>query len=328
MLAEDKLQFLNLEDTAPAVQDTYEDLLREIVTGFNGNVEVYEKSFLEKRMQLVQDCRGPLKERLLVLKQKQLELRMDTSIKQRYREALNRSSKDMENKKKKLVKLKAKQTSVEASVSQVREQVVAAESQNKELRARIEHSNTRARKHLTELTVQSDAAAKNLKRVITQGERVLWMATLCKKLEDRLLMTEELQKTLDREDTEEQAECKFPELTLTCLQNVAQEKHHALRQQRNALLCQNKQLRRRTEDMHHHWDKMEVREGAQGLIQGHDLTAHGSGDTPGCGSSKLIIPVNGSTPGRSSPLSLCLELTVTSAPTVQSTAHPQFHNKK
>lgn len=48
MLAEDKLQFLNLEDTAPAVQDTYEDLLREIVTGFNGNVEVYEKSFLEK----------------------------------------------------------------------------------------------------------------------------------------------------------------------------------------------------------------------------------------------------------------------------------------
>lgn len=343
MSTEDMLQALTLDNTDPCVHNKYEELLRETVSKFYSTMEFNEMSFQENKKRLVKKRKGQLKEQQQVLVRSQHELKNLTTKNQHSREALVRAEKELQNEKKKLTGLQSKHASDEMSEAELKEQLVGAEKQNQKLRSKMEVSNIRARRNLTELSIQSDRAAKNLKTIITQGEKVLRMNKLCLKMEDRLLMTEDIHKvlveSLDTEDTEEHTQkSEFPELrVLTHQHNVAIELRKALREQRNSLRRQNRQLRRQNEDMRAQRDHMEVRGGSQCRqhldhmeVRGGTIPSHASAhsetsttpchhhDSPGQGSLTLLTPVCSSPvscstssqdPGHNSPLNPCPELT-------------------
>ncbi|XP_026038677.1 dynein regulatory complex subunit 2-like [Astatotilapia calliptera] len=127
------------------------------------------------------------------------------------------------------------------------------------LQDHLTQSHTAARKRLTELTVQGDAAAKNLQAVVTKGERVLRAADICHRLEtqhDTLLTSSSSQRTDEcQQDTPAKDVCRFPEL-------------QQLRRSCSSAVLQREALRKHSKDLRRENEQLQL------LLRQHDHHAH------------------------------------------------------
>ncbi|XP_070777165.1 dynein regulatory complex subunit 2 [Enoplosus armatus] len=147
---------------------------------------------------------------------------------------------------KKLSTSKTKNQSVEQDLTAARNQV---NQRTLELRDQMTQAHTAARKQLTDLTVWSDDATKELQAVMAKGEKALRVAEMCRKLEREqqtvlsLLPAEELRQERPGPETQEPAQ-ELPELQqVTWSINVAVLQREALKKQRDDLGRENQQLR-------------------------------------------------------------------------------------
>ncbi|KAL3970473.1 hypothetical protein ACER0C_025992 [Sarotherodon galilaeus] len=147
-------------------------------------------------------------------------------------------------------RLREKMISSKAENSSMEEDLTAAINElncrSHALRDHLTQSHMAARKRLTELTVQGDAAAKNLQAVVTKGERVLRAADICHRLEtqhDTLLTSSSRRTDECREDTPAKDICRFLEL-----QQLRQSCSSAVLR-REALRKHSKELRRENEQL-------------------------------------------------------------------------------
>ncbi|XP_063341456.1 dynein regulatory complex subunit 2 [Pelmatolapia mariae] len=131
------------------------------------------------------------------------------------------------------------------------------------LRDHLTQSHTAARKRLTELTVQGDAAAKNLQAVVTKGERVLRAVDICHRLETQhdMLLTSSSSSSRRtdecRQDTPAKDVCRFPEL-------------QQLRRSRSGAVLQREALRKHSEELRSENEQLQL------LLRQHDHHAHSS----------------------------------------------------
>ncbi|XP_060919537.1 dynein regulatory complex subunit 2 [Labrus mixtus] len=180
------------------------------------------------------------------------------------------SVKDEKMLKDSVVRLKEKLSSSKKEHKGVELDLLAATDQVKhsthQLRDQLMQSQKVARKQLTDLTVQSDNAAKKLRAVIAKGEKVLRVAEMCRRLESKILLTPPSDKPRQEPDSEGPAEVS-PELRhVTRRLTSAVLQREALKRHKDDLSGENQQLRLL---LRQHLDGMTVSE--QHMDQRHAL---------------------------------------------------------
>ncbi|XP_055003787.1 dynein regulatory complex subunit 2-like [Boleophthalmus pectinirostris] len=276
--SEDMFKSLTLDDPLSSPEDQYEELLKQMLSVMSSLVDKNEKIFQTKRREMLEKYREAINKEQDQMETAKDKLDMVTSEHQRLTERLERVAKELQNDKKKKNVLQSKRLSQETELAKVKEQQVQIESQKQKLRSRVDCGRKSARERLIQLSMQSNRAATSLSHAISQGERVLRMAALCKKMEDKLQLTEELQKVVEEnQQTEDGAQevkppypglltydkCELPELRLLELQSaVVREKCSVLQKQRDALRRQNQQLQSQITDKLSARRHLEVRRGS------------------------------------------------------------------
>lgn len=312
--AETQLQLLNLEDNSFLMQQKYDEMMSEIAAVYRRSMDFYENSFLDKKNKLMKIPEERLKEHQQLLQehnQKRQELESLIKENQGYIQAIERTNTQVQNLQKKLHELQVSLTSSQNGQSEIEQQLTASNEGINILRTKLEHGRTKARQLLTVLTLHSERAAKTLQTIINQGERILRLAKLCRKLENTLMM-EELEKTPtpennkpEKQEEEEEQSCEFPELRFFAQRHsTALLQREALRRRRDAMRHENMQLHGKIEQLRQHQDTM--------TVSGHSKP--GPNSTAGPGAPRREIPGQGP-PG--------CALTVTSIPAPIVTDHLQ-----
>ncbi|XP_031600654.2 dynein regulatory complex subunit 2 [Oreochromis aureus] len=159
-------------------------------------------------------------------------------------------------------RLREKMISSKAENSSMEEDLTAAINElncrSHALRDHLTQSHMAARKRLTELTVQGDAAAKNLQAIVTKGERVLRAVDICHRLEtqhDTLLTSSSRRTDECRQDMPAKDICRFLEL-------------QQLRQSRSSAVMQHEALRKHSEELRRENEQLQL------LLHQHEHHAH------------------------------------------------------
>lgn len=159
-------------------------------------------------------------------------------------------------------RLRQKMTSNKAGNSSMEEELTAAINElncrSRALQDHLTQSHTAARKRLTELTVQGDAAAKNLQAVVTKGERVLRAADICRRLETQhdTSLTSSRRTDECQQDTPAKDVCRFPEL------------QQLRRSSSGGAVLQREALRKHSKELRHENEQLQL------LLRQHDHHAH------------------------------------------------------
>ncbi|XP_031733263.1 dynein regulatory complex subunit 2 [Anarrhichthys ocellatus] len=138
-------------------------------------------------------------------------------------------------------KLNKRETENQSVEQDLKDERKAAIMRNCSLQDQLTRGRAVARKRLTELTVQSDAAARKLKAAIAKGPKVLRVAEMCRKLERQL---KDVLLVVPQEDERQETtgpETDGPDKEMSALQQ--------LMGKINTSVLQTEALRKRTDDL-------------------------------------------------------------------------------
>ncbi|XP_075963305.1 dynein regulatory complex subunit 2 [Anarhichas minor] len=146
-------------------------------------------------------------------------------------------------------KLNKRETENQSVEQDLKDERKAAITRNCSLQDQLTRGRAVARKRLTELTVQSDAATRKLKAAIAKGPKVLRVAEMCRKLERQL---KDVLLVVPQEDERQETtgpETDGPDKEMSALQqlmgkiNMSVLQREALRKRTDDLNRDNRQLR-------------------------------------------------------------------------------------
>ncbi|XP_072230923.1 dynein regulatory complex subunit 2 [Leuresthes tenuis] len=262
MLAQSQQQQVKMQDYVLSAEQQNKDVMEEIQELYEKTLTLYlsfhkDMEFMKNRKEL-QDSTVDNLQALQLSSDKLKEL--DQQISRDWQQI----STDLRN----MRRLKEKTT-------QLREQMISSEAENNvtkqnltdarvkvnqkchKLRDQLAGDRQAARKQLTELTVQGDAAMKKLQAVITKGEKLLRVAEMCRKLEDKHGVLSSSSSSLPAE--EHRQVCEFEEL-------------QQLQQRLNATLLHREALRKHREDLSRENEQLELllTQHADGLHEYHN----------------------------------------------------------
>ncbi|CAJ1074871.1 dynein regulatory complex subunit 2 [Xyrichtys novacula] len=179
----------------------------------------------------------------------QLESKEDRLLDhQRHVQTVQKNKEEVKKTQETVVHLKKKLVSNEAKKQSMEQDLVAQRNlrgpKTHELQNQLVQTRAAARKKLSDLTMQSDAATKKLKAVIAKGEKVVRAGEMCQKMEDkvRLLLRPEELRQEPGADPQEPAE--KPELLhLTRRVAAAALQREVLKRHKEDLSRENQQLK-------------------------------------------------------------------------------------
>ncbi|KAM6968595.1 dynein regulatory complex subunit 2 [Tautogolabrus adspersus] len=266
-----------LEDAEFTLRKQHEETMSEIHELYGTIISAYDNSADTKKVAILQNSKMRLDEETLKQRRAEERCRKDTMtvehlqyINRGYIQSTETNVKEEKMLKDSVVQLKEKLSSSKKEHKVVELDLLAAADQVKhsthQLRDQLMQSQKVARKQLTDLTVQSDNAAKKLRAVIAKGEKLLRVAEMCRRLESKVLLSRPSEEPRQEPDSEGPAEV-FPELRhVTRRLNSAVLQREALRRHREVLSAENQQLRLL---LRQHLDGMTVSE--QHMDQRHAL---------------------------------------------------------
>ncbi|XP_072304530.1 dynein regulatory complex subunit 2-like [Eucyclogobius newberryi] len=262
--AEIQQQHQDIEDNSFLNQYKYDAMMREIADLYKRGMSFYQNLYLKNidKLEKIPDAQRKKHQQLLqnhIAKRQEL----DSLIKDNHDniESKDKTNAKLQHLQKKLLKLQTLHSLGDDGLSEIEQQLSVTNEGVKTLRAEMELERCRSRKSLIALTVDSDKAAKKLQNVVNTGERILRLAKLSKKLEDKMLITEELEAPPGNELTEEEEELwEYPELKLfTTCQNLALLQRKLLRRHRDAKYRENNQLHLKIQQLRQHQESMTVK---------------------------------------------------------------------
>ncbi|XP_020790625.1 dynein regulatory complex subunit 2 [Boleophthalmus pectinirostris] len=247
--AEIQQQHQDIDDNSLLIQHNYDEMMNEIAAVYRQAMDFYENLFLDKVSKLEKIPEERRREHQQLMQQHSARCQeLETLIKenQESTESIERSSREIQRLQKKLLDLQTSLRTGDNGLSEVEHQLSVTTEGIQTLRAQMEQERSKSRKRLTVLSVSNDKAAKKLLNVVNTGERVLRLAKLCKKLEDKLLITEEMNTPPENElaeEGEDQESWEYPQLNLfNARQNSALLQREVLRRRRDAMRRENTQL--------------------------------------------------------------------------------------
>ncbi|XP_035024711.1 dynein regulatory complex subunit 2 [Hippoglossus stenolepis] len=246
-------QRADLEDAKFTVEQQHEAVMNDILRLYSESIAAYESAHEERRAALLLEGSMLLKEKTrqkqetlqlhhkeateldeLLLKNQQLIQTSDRSMR--------RLRKLQDSMFQLRMKLKSSQTEKELVERDLTAATYQVNQRTRKLRDQLTRGQSAARKHLADLSVQSNAAAKKLQEVIAKGDRVLRVAEMCRKLEKEFLSSDEDRPTSEEEAAEDT--CEFADLwRLTRLISAALLHREVLKKRRDDLSRENRQLK-------------------------------------------------------------------------------------
>ncbi|XP_072292060.1 dynein regulatory complex subunit 2-like [Eucyclogobius newberryi] len=281
--AEIHQQHQDIEDNALLIQHNYDGMMSEIAAVYRQAMDFYENLFLDKVSKLEKVPEERQKEHQQLMQEhsaRRQELESHVKENQEYTESIERTNAELQHLQKKLLDLQTSHILGDDGLSKLEQQLSVTTEGVKTLRAETELERSKSRKSLIALTVDSDEAAKKLLNVVNTGERILCLAKLCKKLEDKLLITEKLETPPGNELTEEEEpeSWEYPELkAFTSRQNSALLQRELLRRRRDAKYRENVQQHLKIQLLRQHQETM--------TVSGHSLPR--ADIKKGCGNNTL-----------------------------------------
>ncbi|XP_037342063.2 dynein regulatory complex subunit 2 [Pungitius pungitius] len=229
----------DLEDAGLPLEQQHQELMEQIQDLYRSSVMAHQMSH-QQRIALL------LQEEETTQDQTPQDQTLAPQLQEEHQQLLR--MKDVTEKKAKNLQDTANLMSRQLITSETRNQALERElrdatqkvtSRTLELRDQLTRGGGAARRRLTQLAVQSDAAAMKLKAVVAKGEKVLRGAELCRRLE----RDQEDLLTSPPEETEGPDEETSALQAVTLRTNVSVLKLEALRTQRDALTRDNLQLK-------------------------------------------------------------------------------------
>ncbi|XP_078133613.1 dynein regulatory complex subunit 2-like [Sander vitreus] len=262
-------QRADLADAKFTVEQQHKAVMNEIQRLYSEGIAAYESAHEDRKAALLLENKGTLREKLLQNQEAEQLCSVETQqlslLLCRTQDLVEKTDADMRKVKMlqdTVISLRETLTSSQTENSSVETRLSAARNQvntkTHELRDQLSQAHAAARKQLTQLTVQSDNAAKKLQALIAKGQKVLRVAEMCRKLESEqrevlssLSWSEELQRaqTQTQTETETQTQTEAPVKEMWELQLVTRSingavlQRAALRKQREDLSRENQQLR-------------------------------------------------------------------------------------
>ncbi|XP_020510308.1 dynein regulatory complex subunit 2 [Labrus bergylta] len=265
-----------VEDAEFTLRKQHEETTSELHKVYGASISAYNDTSTEK-IAILRNSKMRLDEETLKQRRAEECCRKDTMtvehlqyINRGFVQSTETSVKDEKMLKDSVVRLKEKLSSSKKEHKGVELDLLAAADQVKhsthQLRDQLKHSQKVARKQLTDLTVQSDNAAKKLRAVIAKGEKVLRVAEMCRRLESKVLLTPPSDKPRQEPDSEGPAEVSPEPRHVTRCPTSAVLQREALKRHKDDLSAENQQLRLL---LRQHLDGMTVSE--QHMDQRHAL---------------------------------------------------------
>uniref|UniRef100_A0A671UXT2 Uncharacterized protein n=1 Tax=Sparus aurata TaxID=8175 RepID=A0A671UXT2_SPAAU len=251
-------QRADLEDAMFSLEQQHKAAMDEIHTLYKDSLAAYESAHDDRVAVLVQENQHKLEEKNLQ-NQELVQICSDEAKKvddliannQRLIQKTNADMRNVKSLQDLVIQLRDRLNSRKKKNQLVEQDLTAARDQMKrkilELREQLTRTRKAARKQLTDLSVQGHNATKRLEAVIAKGEKVLNVAEMCQKLENRQRNLSALFSAEDpRTETHEPAEGApaFPELQqVTRSINSAVLQREALKKHKHDLTRENQQLR-------------------------------------------------------------------------------------
>ncbi|XP_073340412.1 dynein regulatory complex subunit 2 [Pagrus major] len=266
-------QRADLEDAMFSLEQQHKVVMEEIHRLYADSITAFESAHDDRVAALVQENKNKLEERSLQ-NQELVKLCSDETKKvddllannQRLIQKTNADMRNVKSLQDLVIQLRERLNSRKTKNQLVEQDLTAARDQVKrktlELREQLTRSQKAARKQLTDLSLQGHSATKRLEAVTTKGERVLHVAEMCQKLENKQRNVSALFSAEDhRTETQQPAEgaSAFPELQrVTRSINSAVLQREALKKHKQDLTRENQQLRLL---LRQHLDGMTVSDG-------------------------------------------------------------------
>ncbi|KAK2826819.1 hypothetical protein Q5P01_021033 [Channa striata] len=278
MLTQRQQHLSDLHDAVFTVELQHKDMMKEIDRLRLKNIALYESAIEDMRAALALEEQGKLKK--TTLRYQQARQLFDQEAKEldhlvKTNEHYRRMEDTLDKRIKKLQELivnqktlnfsKTDDETVERDMRDARNEV---NKNTQRLRSQLLQDGTTARNQLTDLTLQSNGAAKKLREVINKGERFLRVAEICRKLESEqeniftssAAESQRQERPVSEEDRQAKDVPEFPELRRVVLHiNNALLHREALRKEKEDLSRENQQLRLL---LRQHLDAMTVSEDA------------------------------------------------------------------
>ncbi|KAM8736727.1 dynein regulatory complex subunit 2 isoform 1-T4 [Acanthopagrus schlegelii] len=251
-------QRADLEDAMFSLEQQHKAAMDEIHTLYKDSIAAYESAHDDRVAALVQENEHKLEEKNLQ-NQELVQICSDEAKKvddliannQRLIQKTNADMRNVKNLQDLVIQLRDRLNSRKKKNQLVEQDLTAARDQMKrktlELREQLTRTQKEARKQLIDLSVQGHNATKRLEAVIAKGEKVLNVADMCQKLENRQRNLSALFSAEDhRTQTQDPAEGApaFPELQqVTRSINSAVLQREALKKHKHDLTRENQQLR-------------------------------------------------------------------------------------
>ncbi|KAL6106066.1 ccdc65 [Pungitius sinensis] len=232
----------DLEDAGLPLEQQHQELMEQIQELYSSSVMAYRMSHQQRIALLLQEeetiqDQSPqdqtLAPQLLKLQEEHQQLLRMKDVTEKKAKNLQATANLMSR------QLITSETRNQALERELRDATQKVTSRTLELRDQLTRGGGAARRRLTQLAVQSDAAATKLKAVVAKGEKVLRGAELCRRLE----RDQEDLLTSPPEETEGPDEETSALQAVTLRTNVSVLKLEALRTQRDALTRDNLQLK-------------------------------------------------------------------------------------
>ncbi|XP_076604456.1 dynein regulatory complex subunit 2 [Chaetodon auriga] len=247
-------QRADLEDATFTVEQKHKAAMGELHRLYSESIAAYRSAYDDRKAAL--SDQETLKEKTLQRQEAEQLCSKDSkeldrllSTKQRFIQMTNEHMRKVERLQDTVTQLRDKLNSTKTENQSVEQDLTAARNQvnrkTHKLRDQLTQAQTAARKQLTDLTVQSDNATKNLQAVIAKGQRVLRVADMCRKLESEQKNHSFLPEEHRPQTTEPaQVAAEFPELLQVSWSiSTAALQREALKKHRDDLSRENQQLR-------------------------------------------------------------------------------------
>ncbi|XP_038584090.1 dynein regulatory complex subunit 2 isoform X2 [Micropterus salmoides] len=261
ILLHSEQQRADLEDATFTVEQQHKTVMSEIHRLYRESIASYESAHEDRKAALDLEDMDKLKQKTLQHQEAVQMCSKETKaldiLLSKHQQFLQMADADMKKAKRLqdiAIQLRAKMNYSKIENQSVEQDLNAARNKvNRKthmLRDQLTQAHTAARKQLTDLTVQSDKAAKKLQAVISKGEKVLRVAEMCRKLESEekqvlssVFPADDVRQERAGPETEEPAK-EIPELQqVTWCINAAVLQREALKKQKADLSRENQQLR-------------------------------------------------------------------------------------
>ncbi|XP_045918104.1 dynein regulatory complex subunit 2 [Micropterus dolomieu] len=261
ILLHSEQQRADLEDATFTVEQQHKTVMSEIHRLYRESIASYESAHEDRKAALDLEDMDKLKQKTLQHQEAVQICSKETKaldiLLSKHQQFIQMADADMKKAKRLqdiAIQLRAKMNYSKIENQSVEQDLNAARNKvNRKthmLRDQLTQAHTAARKQLTDLTVQSDKAAKKLQAVISKGEKVLRVAEMCRKLESEekqvlssVFPAEDVRQERAGPETEEPAK-EIPELRqVTWCINAAVLQREALKKQKADLSRENQQLR-------------------------------------------------------------------------------------